>query len=241
MLDLTSILGCFSMKCHLYLAMFLRIGLIHYGEYQDNRLMVKFTDVDYRVFTDAARHMWAEGGESPYHRHTYRYTPILAWLMIPNLTISPLFGKYLFCLLDIFAGYLIYTFVKNCYRCHFGPNKIEFQARVCAFLWLYNPLVFAVSARGNAESIVVTLVLITMHLFSEKVFVLAGIAFGLSIHFKIYPIIYSISFYLALSDKEGIWSLFQVNANASTNNFRITASLSMNLMALSIADYPGPD
>ena len=206
MFDLKSTLGYFSLKCHLYMALFLRIALIHYGEYQDNRMMVKFTDVDYRVFTDAARHMYE--GESPYERHTYRYTPILAWLMIPNLTVSPLFGKYLFCLLDIFAGYLIYTFVKLFYR-HLGPN-MDLQAKFCAFLWLYNPLVFTVSARGNAESIVVTLVLITLHLFREKVFVLAGIAFGLSIHFKIYPIIYSVSFFLALSDKEGIWCLFQV-------------------------------
>ena len=90
------------------------------------------------------------------------------------------------------------------------PAKLELQSRLCSFLWLYNPLVFTVSARGNAESIVVSLVLVTLHLFREKVFVLAGIAFGLSIHFKIYPIIYSISFFMALSDQEGIWSLIQV-------------------------------
>ena len=41
-------------------------------------------------------------------------------------------------------------------------------------------------------------------------FVLAGLFFGLAIHFKIYPIIYSFSFYLALSDLSGWRSLFQV-------------------------------
>ena len=43
-------------------------------------------------------------------------------------------------------------------------------------------------------------------------FVLAGLFFGLAIHFKIYPIIYSFSFYLVLSDLSGWRSLFQVRS-----------------------------
>ena len=70
----------------------------------------KFTDVDYRVFTDAARHIYRDG--SPYNRHTYRYTPLLAWMLIPNVTLSPLFGKFLFCGFDIIAGHLIHSYVQ---------------------------------------------------------------------------------------------------------------------------------
>ena len=47
-------------------------------------------------------------------------------------------------------------------------------SRLPALLWLYNPLVFMVSSRGNAESVTVCLILLTLHLFRERVFVLAG-------------------------------------------------------------------
>ena len=36
------------------------------------------TDIDYKVYTDASQY------DSPYDRHTYRYTPILAYLMSFN-------------------------------------------------------------------------------------------------------------------------------------------------------------
>ena len=47
-------------------------------------------------------------------------------------------------------------------------DSVEYKARVASFLWLYNPLVFVVSARGNAESIIVTLVLIFLHFYSSQ-------------------------------------------------------------------------
>lgn len=44
---------------------------------------------------------------SPYLRETYRYTPILAWLLIPTHTVYFGFGKILFAFGDIVAGILI--------------------------------------------------------------------------------------------------------------------------------------
>ena len=81
-----------------------------YFHSQDSISEVKFTDVDYRVFTDAARHIYQDG--SPYDRHTYRYTPLLAWMLIPNINFTPLFGKFLFSAFDIIAAHLIYSYVR---------------------------------------------------------------------------------------------------------------------------------
>ena len=186
-------------KTHLYIAYAIRVVLILYGDYQDSTMLVKYTDVDYKVFTDAAQHVWHD--RSPFDRHTYRYTPLLAWMVLPNVTVSHFFGKYLFCGFDIIAGHLIYAHVRiMLFRITGNHQYVETWARRCAYLWLYNPLVMGVSSRGNAESIVITLVLAMLLLYQERVYFLTGIALGMAIHFKIYPIIYSLPMYMALTD-----------------------------------------
>ncbi|WAR12760.1 PIGM-like protein [Mya arenaria] len=170
----------------LVLGLGLRLGLLLYGEWQDRNMAVKFTDIDYHVFTDAARFV--------YQRATYRYTPLLAWLLQPNISVNPAFGKLAFIILDIFTGFLIYAITSS--------NGVSAKlSTFCSALWLLNPLPMTVSSRGNAESIMSALVLLTLKLLQDSKPFYSGTVFALAVHFKIYPVVYALPIYLFLGDR----------------------------------------
>jgi GPI mannosyltransferase 1 subunit M len=62
-------------------------------------------------------------------------------------------------------------------------------------LWLFNPVTFVMSTRGSNDNIIALLVFISLFLLLKRQYVLAGFFYGLSVHFKIYPIIYCFVFY----------------------------------------------
>ena len=80
-----------------------RAALLVFGEVQDRLSTVKYTDIDYEVFTDAAA--FIVKGQSPYDRSTYRYTPLLALILIPNVVVKKIWGKALFCAADLWAAW----------------------------------------------------------------------------------------------------------------------------------------
>src|SRR3954454_15467329 len=95
-------------------AIALRIILFGYGSFQDAHSAFKYTDIDYYVFTDAAR--FVSRGRSPYERATYRYTPLLAWILVPTTWPGGYWfgsGKVLFAASDIVAGWLILAVLKG--------------------------------------------------------------------------------------------------------------------------------
>lgn len=86
------------------IALFIRIFLIILSEIL-LKYDITYADIDYSVFSDGAKHLI--NFESPYNRETYRYTPLLALLVIPNHIININFGKVLFVLIDLGNGFLI--------------------------------------------------------------------------------------------------------------------------------------
>ncbi|GFF44276.1 GPI mannosyltransferase 1 [Aspergillus udagawae] len=163
----------------------LRAVLLVYGAWQDAHSPIKYTDIDYLVFTDAARYV--SRGASPYARDTYRYTPLLAWLLLPTAWDIPgffSFGKALFALADVVAGWLIARVLVSAYGMS-QPRALKY-----ASVWLLNPMVANISTRGSSEGLLGVLVVGLLWAVLSRRVTLAGVILGLGVHFKIYPFIY---------------------------------------------------
>jgi len=171
-------------------AIFLRTILLFYGLIQDRYAPLPYTDIDYFVFTDAARYV--SQGYSPYYRETYRYTPLLAWLLLPTAWSGAAwfsFGKVLFALADIVAGWLIFLILRS----PSGGHMTTDRALKFASIWLLNPMVATISTRGSSEGLLGVMVVALLWAVLNQRIMLAGALLGLAVHFKIYPFIYGIS------------------------------------------------
>ncbi|KKY22894.1 putative gpi mannosyltransferase 1 [Diplodia seriata] len=176
-------------------AFVLRAVLLVYGLFQDAYSPMKYTDIDYFVFTDAAR--FVSQGASPYKRDTYRYTPLLAWFIYPT-TWSRLWfhsGKVLFALGDIVAGWFIYQILRR------TANMPTERAIKFASIWLLNPMVAQISTRGSSEGLLGVIVTALLWAVVQRRIVLTGLLLGLAVHFKIYPFIYAASIVWWLDDE----------------------------------------
>jgi phosphatidylinositol glycan class M len=173
-------------------AVVLRVVFLVYGVLQDAYSPVKYTDIDYFVFTDAARFL--SRGQSPYARDTYRYTPLLAWLIYPTTWpgIWFSFGKVLFAAGDIITGWMMFRILRT------YQNMSEERALKYASIWLLNPMVATISTRGSSEGLLGVFVTALLWAVLAKRIMLAGFLLGFAVHFKIYPFIYATSIVLWL-------------------------------------------
>lgn len=189
-------MGLFSSAALVFtLAFLLRAVLLFYGIYQDAHSALKYTDIDYYVFTDAARAVSRSG--SPYDRATYRYTPLLAWILLPTswsdrngLWFHS--GKALFAMSDLVAGWFILILLRK-------QGLEKSRALKYASVWLLNPMVANISTRGSSEGLLCVLVMANLWAFETQRIALTGILLGLSVHFKIYPFVYGASMLWALN------------------------------------------
>jgi GPI mannosyltransferase 1 subunit M len=208
------------------------LALIEVGKHIDaTSPHKKYTDTDYDVFTDAAWHV-LEGG-SPYDRHTYRYTPLAAYMCLPNHTVTHVFGKYVFVAFDIVMGIAMWSLIES------QNNKKQNTWAYVAF-WLYNPVTIAMSTRGSNDNIIAMLVYVTLYYLLRKEYVKAGLVYGLSVHFKIYPIIYCFVFYLYIDcdRKKVLDSKSQIFSNFFTvNRIKFTLVSASTFILLTILFY----
>ena len=174
----------------------LRLVLIYVGVQQDASASgVKYTDVDYSVYTDAAA--LVAQGESPYARATYRYTPMLAWSLIPTSwggALWPHSGKVLFALMDVALAAAVRSILR------LRGLSAHSATRRGAWLVLFNPLVINLSTRGNADALIVLLVMLMLLALLRARPTLAAALFGLAVHVKIYPIVYALALMLFLNE-----------------------------------------
>jgi phosphatidylinositol glycan class M len=174
----------------------LRAVFLFYGLWQDANSPMKYTDIDYYVFTDAAR--FIARGQSPYARDTYRYTPLLAWLIYPTVWPGKFwfsFGKVLFAVGDVAAGWMMFRILKE-YRKMGDERALKF-----ASIWLLNPMVATISTRGSSEGLLGVFVTALLWAVLAKRIAFTGFLLGLAVHFKIYPFIYAASIIWWLDDE----------------------------------------
>ncbi|KAH8690111.1 putative mannosyltransferase [Talaromyces proteolyticus] len=230
------------------LAALLRVGLLFYGLYQDNNSPMKYTDIDYLVFTDASRFM--SQGQSPYLRDTYRYTPLLAWLLLPT-TWQPAwlwfsFGKVLFAVADLVAGWLLLLVLRTEYPSMTEPSRLRY-----ASIWLLNPMVATISTRGSSEGLLGVLVIALLWAVLNRRIVLAGLLLGFGVHFKIYPFIYAPSVIWSLSPSPSqhksnskpkslftILTTFLTPARITLTAVSLLTFIALNLWMYAVYGYP---
>ncbi|KAL1977518.1 hypothetical protein VTN31DRAFT_377 [Thermomyces dupontii] len=217
----------------------LRLVLLFYGLYQDNHSAVKYTDIDYMVFTDASRFVFQH--ESPYARDTYRYTPLLAWLLLPT-TWQPAwlwfsFGKVLFAVADLVAGWLLVQVLQA----EYGSEMPDERALRFASIWLLNPMVATISTRGSSEGLLGVIVIATMWALLKRRIGLAGFLLGFGVHFKIYPFIYAVSMAWWLDDGstnyQGPWALAQMRNLITPARIKLAAWALTTFIGLNLLMY----
>ncbi|CAI4219297.1 unnamed protein product [Parascedosporium putredinis] len=145
----------------------------------------------------------------PYDRETYRYTPLLAWFLLPTATWFFSFGKLVFAAADLLAGWLLARILiagdggggGGHPPADAGPGSASAvtrrrapmdPARAYRFaaIWLLNPMVATISTRGSSEGLLGVLTAALLWAVYRRRFALAALLLGLGVHFKIYPFIY---------------------------------------------------
>ena len=191
-----------------FLGLTLRIAAILYFSRNDNYydgIFQTIVDVDYKVFLDASNY------PSPYDRHTYRYSPLLALLMSPSYYTHQCFGKIVIALFDAASIIFLYKLFESRKK---DKKSNEKAAQIVSYFYCLNPVLIYLTVRGSCEGITMALASAFWYFYIggdctgnmspvEKID--KGISerqpcwirryisyaiFGLWVHFRVYPVIF---------------------------------------------------
>ena len=159
--DTRSILGR-----NLLAALVVRFLLLILGSLIDSSdMQLKYTDIDYFIYSQASRYMW--DGKSPYLQETFRYPPLLALLMLPNRHFV-WFGKLLFLLADVYIIVVIDKILSTVNDLKFAGNiSKEFRDWI-GFLWAVNPFSSNIATRGSMDSLSNLMILSTLLMVKKE-------------------------------------------------------------------------
>lgn len=175
-----------------------RLILVLYAMWHDANLPVRYTDADYFVFRDAAA--LVAGGSSPYARATFRYPPLVAWLLAPGETLGlgAVWGKTLFCAADLGVGALLIALLQ-------ARGESRSSARRASALWLLSPLAATAASRGSSDALALLAVLAALAGVDAArrgggslAAAGGGAALGTAVYLRLFPIIYALPLAVAL-------------------------------------------
>lgn len=123
---------------------------------------------------------------SPYARATYRYTPLLAVVMSPIWLLRDPFGA--------FFGKVVFSFVSSFIVAPLlMQNPINASPTMVHLIWTLNPMILNINTRGSSESLLIAMVLGSLVMLKRRRLGWAAILWALSVHWKVYPIVYGAS------------------------------------------------
>ena len=158
--------------------------------------------MDYKVYLDGSLY------DSPYERHTYRYSPLLSWIMSPSYKYHQNFGKWLLAVFDLIACFLVFKMVSRIKGEHNRVGSVVLSALIFT-----NPFLIYLSIRGSCEGITMTLAFAFLYFYfggdadgtmsanerKEKGITtlqpcrirryVSFMFFGLWVHFRVFPVI----------------------------------------------------
>ena len=120
---------------------------------------------------------------SPYARSTYRYTPLLAAILSPIWILPDPLGA--------FSGKLLFSAVSSFVIPPLLLHRpINAPPHLVHLIWTLNPMILNINTRGSSESLLIAMVLMSVVCLKTRRLARAAALWALSVHWKVYPIIY---------------------------------------------------